>query len=202
MWLSAWGLSEPSLIWLLPCRDVTCGIGDCLGTIWRTGISSPDVGGDCVAAVVSVWGITTAGTFSSVILYFISLSRQYSAASPHPGFLSSSSLICFCRKLSMWCRTVLENVPITQPGSSSSLSLPRSVSSLSSSSSSPSSSSSELARFLRLPMKAFNNSTNDVSGFVVVDRAFSTFLICSCSCIINVPVSWTRFLATVVSLST
>jgi len=68
---------------------------------------------------------------------------------------------------------VLEIVPITQPGSSSSLSLPSSVTSSSSSSSSPSSSSSELARSLKLPPITFSFSSNVVSGCVVVDRAFS-----------------------------
>ena len=54
MWLSARGCSKPSLIWLLPCRDITCGTWDCLGTISRTWNSSPNVVGDGVAAVKSV----------------------------------------------------------------------------------------------------------------------------------------------------
>jgi len=76
MWLSTWGLSNPSLIWLLPCRDVACGIWDCLGMISRTCISSSNVVCDGVAAVESIWGCTTAGTFSSVVLYSIFLSRK------------------------------------------------------------------------------------------------------------------------------
>ena len=58
----------------------------------------------------------------------------------------------------MRCCTVLVIVPITQPGLSSSLSLPSSVSS--SSSSSPSSPSSELARSLRLSPIAMSISSN------------------------------------------
>jgi len=76
------------------------------------------------------------------------------------------------------------------------------LSSSSSSSSSPSSSSAVLARSLRLSPIAFNISSNDVSVFVVVDRAFSTFLIRSCSCTIAVSASWNCFLATTDSLST
>ena len=57
-----------------------------------------------------------------------------------------SNLFCFCRKLPMQCWTVVQIVPITQLGLSSSLSLPSSESSSSSSSSSPCSSLSELAR--------------------------------------------------------
>jgi len=201
MWLSAWGFCEPSLIWLLPCRDVTSSICDCPEMISTTYISCPNVVGDGVAAVVSVWGFTTAGIVNSVILYIICLSRKQSAVSPHPGCVSFSSLICFSRKLTMRCCTILEIVPITQPGSSSLLSLPSSVSSASSSLCSPSASSSELAWSLRLSPTAFNISSNVVSDFVVVDRAFSTFLICSCFYIIAVSASCTRFLATAVSLS-
>jgi len=202
MWLLAWGFSEPALIWLYPCRDVSWGIRDCLGTISRTCISARNVVGDGVAAPVSVWGFKTAGTFNDVVWYFISLSWCWSAMSLHPGRVSSSILIYFCWTLSMRCPTVLEIVPITQPGSSSLHSLPSSVSSSSSSWSSPSSSSSELARLLYLYVIACNISSNVVSGFVVVDCAFSTFLICSCSCIIAVSASWTRFSATAVSQST
>jgi len=67
MWWSAWGFSKPSLIWLLPARDVTCGICNCPGTISRAYICSPNVVGDGVAEVMSVWGFTTAGTFNSVL---------------------------------------------------------------------------------------------------------------------------------------
>jgi len=124
MKLSAWGFSERNLIWLLPCRDVTCGICDCLGTLSRACISSPNVVSDGVAAVGSVWGFPTAETFNSVAPYFLSLSQKWLAASPHPSCVSLSCLICFCRILSMWCCTVLEIVPVTLPGSWSSLSLP------------------------------------------------------------------------------
>jgi len=54
MWLYTWGFSEPSIIWQLSDRDVTCGICDHLGMISRFCISSQNVVGDGVAAVVSV----------------------------------------------------------------------------------------------------------------------------------------------------
>ena len=59
----------------------------------------------------------------------------------------------------------------------------------------------ELARSIRLSPIAFNIALNVVSGFTVVDHAFSTFLICSCSCIIAVSASWTLFLTSADSLS-
>jgi len=102
----------------------------------------------------------------------------------------------------MRCCTVLEIVPIPQPGSSSSLSLPSSRLSSSSSSSSPSSPSSELTRSLGLSPIAFNISSNVVSGLVVVNPVFSAFLNSSCACSNAVCASSTRFLATAVSLST
>ena len=46
--------SDPSLISQLPGREVPCGTCDCLGTISRVCISSPNVVGDGVAAVLSV----------------------------------------------------------------------------------------------------------------------------------------------------
>ena len=42
---------------------------------FRTDLHSADVVGDGVAAVVSVWGFTTAGTFNSVVPHFICLSH-------------------------------------------------------------------------------------------------------------------------------
>ena len=96
-WLSASGWSEPTLICLHPGWDVTCIMCDCPGTISRTCISSPNVVGDGVAAVMSVWGFTTAGTFNSVIPYSISLSQKWLAASLHPGCVSALSLIRFCQ---------------------------------------------------------------------------------------------------------
>jgi len=74
MWLSAWRFSKPTLTWLVPCQDVTCGIWDCPGTISKTCISSPNVVGDGVAAVASVWVFRTAGTLSSVVPKSVSLS--------------------------------------------------------------------------------------------------------------------------------
>jgi len=97
---------------------------------------------------------------------------------------------------------MLEVVPITQPGSSSSLSSPSSGSFSSSSWSSPLSPSSELVSSLRLSQTEFNLSSNVVRGIVVVKPPFSAFLISSCSCLIAVSASLTRFLATAVSLYT
>ena len=71
-YLSACDFSKASVIWLLPDGDISWGICDYLGRIWGGGISSSSVAGDTMAAVVSVWGITTAGTFNSVVPYFIS----------------------------------------------------------------------------------------------------------------------------------
>jgi len=70
------GFSELSLIWLLSGRDVTAGISDCPRTISRVCICSPTLVGDAVAAVVSIWGLMTAGTINSTVPYFISLSRK------------------------------------------------------------------------------------------------------------------------------
>jgi len=122
--------------------------------------------------------------------------------SPQPGCVNSSSFICFCRKHSLRYCSILEIVPITRPGSSSSLTLPPVGSSSSSSLSSPSSSLLEPARLHKLSLMAFNISSNVVLGLVVVNPTFSAFLIWSCTCSIAVSASSTRFLATVVSLST
>jgi hypothetical protein len=92
----------------------------------------------------------------------------------------------------MQCCSVLQIVPITLPGSSSSLSVPSSVSSSSSSSSSPSYSSMELARILRQSAK---HSTS-------LQTLFRATLAVVISRIISVSMSWTRFLATPVSIST
>jgi len=80
--LTAWGFTEPGRSWLLPSRDVTSIICDWLGTILTACISSPNVVGDGVAAVMCVWGFTTAGTFVWATLNFISRSQMLSDASP------------------------------------------------------------------------------------------------------------------------
>jgi len=115
---------------------------------------------------------------------------------------SVSHASCICWNHSMHCGTILDIVPITQPGSSSSLTLPCSVSSSSSASSSPSSSLLEHAISLRLTPIAYNISLNVLSGFLVVYPHFSAFVITSCSCMIAVSASWTRILATAVFWST
>ena len=126
---------------------------------------------------------------------------EVDACVAQPGHVNSSSLIYFCRKLSMrWC-TVFELLPIPQPRSSS-LGLPSSVYSSSSSSSSPFCSSSEILKSLKLAPIAFYVSSDIVSGFLVVAPAFSAVLMSPCSGIIAVSASRTHFLATEVSLST
>ena len=50
------GSSDPSLIWLLPSREVTAGISDCPWAISRVCICTPTVLRDGVAAVVFIWG--------------------------------------------------------------------------------------------------------------------------------------------------
>jgi len=110
------------------------------------------------------------------------------------------SFICFCQNLSVHRFTILLIVPITQPGSSSSLSLPHSVSL--SYSSFPSSPSSELARSLRLSPIVTSISSNVFSGSLYVNPAISACFLLSCSCWNAASASSTRFLATAVSLTT
>jgi len=146
------GVLELNLLWLLPGQEVSYGICDILGTLSRYSICSPNV----VCAGAFEWSSndswTTAGTLHSVVLYFLSLSQNQSAASSHPCCGNSSSFICFCRNLIIHCCTLLVIGPITMLVSSSLLSCPCSVSE--SSLSSRSSPSSELARSLRLSMIA------------------------------------------------
>ena len=191
---------EPCLIWLLPGWGVHCGICNIPRTISRHSISSSHAVGAGAAVSSSIGGFTTAGTIDSVVPYILSLSRKYSAASPHPSCVDSSNFISFYRNLSMHCCTVLEIVPITRPGSSSWLRLPCSVSP--SSSPSPSSPSLELARSLRLTMIATIISSNLFSGSRVVNSTCSAVPVSSCSCLIAASAPSTSYHATVVSLST
>jgi len=195
------GFPEPSLTWLHPSRDLPFSICNHPGMELRVSNGSPHVVGAGMAVIVTIRDLTTASTFNWAILYFISLSHTYSAASPHPGCINSSRLICFCRKLSIRSCNVLEIVPITQPCSSSSLNLPTSVSHSSPSSSSQCWSWSEHLRLLRVSPIAFNISRTVFSAFVVFNPTVSSFLISSCYCLIAVPASWTGILAAVVSLS-
>jgi len=162
------GSSEPSLIWPLSGWEVTASICDCLRMISRVCLCSLNVVAEDVSAVKSIWSLTTTGTFNLAVPYFPSLSGKSLAASPHPRWVNWSSLNNLCQKLAMrWC-TVLEIVPITQPGSSSSLSVPSSVFSSSCSISSPSCSSLELASSLRLCLIAFKNLSKfcfGISGY-------------------------------------
>jgi len=141
------GLPETILIRLLPRWEVHCGIHNIPRTMSRLSICSPNVFSVGADASSSVWGLTTAGTLNSGVPYFLSPSRRESAASSHPSCIILSSFICFYRNVSMRCCPILVIVPITQPGLSSSLSWPCSVSS--SSSSSTSSPWLEHARSLR-----------------------------------------------------
>jgi len=56
MRLSACGLREPSIIWLLPGQEVTCGICNFPGTLSRVSIGSPNVVGAHDAASSTIWG--------------------------------------------------------------------------------------------------------------------------------------------------
>jgi len=197
-----WGFCKPSLIWLLPGREVTCGNCDLPGILSRVPIGSPIVLRTEQDVSTSVGGWSTAGAFSWVVPYFLSLSQEYPAEYPQPGCVNSLTFICYCRQRSMRCCTISEIVPITQQGESSLLGLPCSGCSLPSSSSTPSSPSSEVARSLRLYPIEFNISSNGVSDFVVVIPAFSALPISSCSCLIAVSALSTLFLATVVFCST
>jgi len=149
----------------------------------------------------SVCSVTTTRTSNSQVQNFLFLSGKWSAVSPYSGCVNSSSFCCCLRKVSMHCCTILEIVFITQPGLSSSLSLPTPVSASLSSSSSPVFSSSEHTRLVKLFLIWFNIPSNGISGFLVVNRTFSAYLISSFSCGITVSVSSTHFLATAASLS-
>ena len=70
------GFTEPSLIWLLPGRDVPCSMCDILRTMSRHSVSSPNIVGTGAAASSAVCGWTTAGTLNSDLLYFLSVSRK------------------------------------------------------------------------------------------------------------------------------
>jgi hypothetical protein len=91
-------------------------------------------------------------------------------------------------------------VPITHPGSSSSLSWPFCISA--SSSSSLPSASSDHAISLELCPIATSISLNVVSGSLVFNPAYSVVYVSSCSCLIGTSPSWIRFLAPAVSCST
>jgi len=163
--LSDCSFSETSLIWQYPGREVPCGIHDGPGMFWIDCISSTNVVSDGVAAVMSVWGLKTAGTIDLLVPYYIAFSRMTSATSPHHRWVNSSTLTCFCPKLCMWCCNILEIVPITQPGLSLSPSLPSAVSSSTSSLSAPSSTLVDLGKLLRLSPTPFRISSNVFPGF-------------------------------------
>jgi len=66
------GFTEPSRIWLLPGREVPCGICNIPETMSSLSISSPNVVGGGAEASSSVWGWTTTGTLNWVVPYFLS----------------------------------------------------------------------------------------------------------------------------------
>jgi len=138
----------------------------------RVSTGSPNIlsPGEAVLSSMSSW--TTAGMFNWEVPYFLSLSRMWSALSLRPGCVNWLSFICFCWKRPIRWFTILDVVPITQPCSSSSLSLPISGSFLLLSSSSSYSPSSDLATSLRLPPMVFNVTSNVDPGFVVVNSTF------------------------------
>jgi hypothetical protein len=70
------GFTEPSLIWLLPGREVTCGLCDIPGTMSRLSNRSPNVAGGVARESSFVCGWMTAGTLISVVLYCLSHSRM------------------------------------------------------------------------------------------------------------------------------
>ena len=71
-----WGFCARSFIWQLPGREVTCGICNFPGTLSRVSRGSLNGVGTDDAASSAVWSWTTAGTFNSVVPYFVSLSRK------------------------------------------------------------------------------------------------------------------------------
>jgi len=103
---------------------------------------------------------------------------------------------------SIWCCKVLQIMPITQPGLSSSFSLACSASTSLWFLSSVFTVSSGLARSFRLSRIALNISSNVISAFLVVNPAFSAFLLSSSFGCIAVSACLHRFLATVVPLFT
>jgi len=68
--------SEHSRIQWLLGQEVPFGICHFPGTISRVCICSPNVFDDRVAAVVSLWRLTTAGTINSAPPYLLSLARN------------------------------------------------------------------------------------------------------------------------------
>jgi len=173
-------IPEPSWIWQHTGWEVLCGICNGPGIISRHSICSPNVVGASAAATSSGRYLTTCGTLQSDMPYFLSVFLTFLAASSHPGCVNWSIVIYFCRNLSMRCCSMLDSVPITHPGSSSSLIFPCSVPS--SSSSSPSSPLSDLARSLRLSPITTIISWSVLSGSMYLNPTFSAFLVSSCSC--------------------
>jgi len=104
-------------------------------------------------------------------------------------------------KLSMWCCTIMLIVRITQPSVSPSPNLP----SLNCFSSSLTFSSSfqlfEGEGFCWLYWIALNKFSNLCTGFLVVNPAFLSCSICSCTCLIAMSASSTQLLAAAISLS-
>jgi len=120
---------KPSLICLLSRREVPSSICDNPGSTSWNFINSPIVIGAGAAASSAIYSWRMASTSHLDWMYFFSLLQKELVTSSHLRGVNSSSLICIWRNLTMYCCTVLVIVPITLPGSSSSLSWPCSISS-------------------------------------------------------------------------
>ena len=70
------GIPEPSCIWELRGRDVTCVTRNSPGRIPRDSITSPNVVGAGAAATSCVCTLLTARTFHLVVTYFFSLQQM------------------------------------------------------------------------------------------------------------------------------
>jgi len=92
------GLTELILVSWLHGGEHSSSTCDLAGTIspcfkcWTRGVSAG------VAALLSVYGISTSVTFNSRLQYILSLSWQKLAASPQPCWVFSASFICFLSK--------------------------------------------------------------------------------------------------------
>jgi len=166
--------------------------------IWRDPISSPNVAALGFVVSSHSCSVTTARNFSSVGPCILSLSLKLSVTSPHSGFVNWSRFICLSRDHSMYCCTIFNIGPITQPVASSSQWMHCAVCS----SSSTLSSSSKLAWSLRIFLITSYICPNDCPGSRNVNLPHSTLLISHCSWLIDDSQSSTPILTPAVSLST
>jgi len=163
------GFSEPRLIWIHCGREVPCGLCDIPGTNSTTSISSPHV--FCEVPECDQLFAVDRLPIPSIRMCRTSYYVNWSGRMFHPVQVVSIRRNSSSSAENTPCpaELFLVIVPITRPGSASSLSLHCSVSS--SSSSSPSSPSSELARSLRQSLIAPSISSHVVSGSLDVNPA-------------------------------